>query len=258
HYGSLILRTLAIAYLGGIVFAYFFADSLMFPYEREGTSAGPDAFHLKSAHGDSIEVLHLPAENADTLLFYHHGNGEDLSMIRPLLEAFQKRGIAVLAYDYPGYGNSSGEAGVPAVHAAADATYRHATEELNFDPGQIILYGSSLGSGPASRLAARHPVGGLVLHSAFTSAFRVMTRIRLLPWDKFNNLARLPEIECPVLVIHGTEDKTVPFSHARKLWKNIRGEKRKLWIDGAGHNDLIPIAGEKYWDSVLRFIRKFS
>src|SRR5690606_30461216 len=97
-------------------------------------------------------------------------------------------------------------------------------------PERIILLGRSVGAGPATQLAAREPVGGLVVESAFTSAFRVLTRVRLLPFDRFDNLKHIRHARCPVLVIHGAEDDIIPPSHGRRLFAAAPEPRAHYWI----------------------------
>ncbi|HET7535955.1 MAG TPA: alpha/beta hydrolase, partial [Candidatus Didemnitutus sp.] len=118
---------------------------------------------------------------------------------------------------------------------------------------RVILYGRSLGGGPATDLAAKEPVAGLVLESAFTSVFRVMTRWPLLPGDQFCNAKKLPSVKCPVLVMHGRLDEVIPFHHGETLLAAAPGKKSHLWVDGAGHNNLLAIAGDAYWQALLPF-----
>ena len=119
-----------------------------------------------------------------------------------------------------------------------------------------MLYGYSLGSGPSCWLAERYPVNRLILEGAYSSTFRVMTRIKLFPNDKFDNFARLKNIACPILLIHGTKDRIIPFWHARKNWKVLHDEKQKLWVEGAGHVNLREFAGPQYWKTVESFIKQ--
>lgn len=247
--------TICVAYAGLALFAALMADRLIFPHPPPGYADGPAIRKLASADGETISSLYLPVAGSRRVILYSHGNGEDLGRIRPLLEHFQSRGMAIFAYDYPGYGTSSGRPSERGVYAAADAAYRQLTEQIGVAPGDIILYGRSLGSGPSFWLAERYPVGGLILDGAFASTFRVMTQARILPWDKFDNLSRLPALHCPLLVIHGTEDRTVPVSHARSLFERATVEKRALWVEGAGHNNLIELAGPDYWSAVESFVK---
>jgi pimeloyl-ACP methyl ester carboxylesterase len=253
----LLFFALGLIYLCGVVYAASFADRMIFPPVPKSYADGPDTFKLKTNNDEEITATYLPSPRSQGLLLYSHGNGVDLGMIRELLEAFQDNGISVLAYDYPGYGTSSGNASEAGVYAAADAAYKYATQSLKFSPDQITLYGRSLGSGPSCWLAAHYPVKQLILDGAFSSTFRVMTGIKLLPWDKFDNLMRLrSSITCPTLIIHGRLDAVVPFNHAKQNWRALQGSKQKLWVEGAGHNDVIQVAGTLYWDTVLPFIKE--
>lgn len=253
---SLLLgAALATAYLLLMAYAYFRADSLIFPAPEASYIDDSSIKKLKTATGDTISILYLPVEKSAQLLLYSHGNGEDLGYIRPLLESFQEAGIAVLSYDYPGYGTSPGIASEAATYAAADAVYQYALLKLNYKAADIVLYGRSLGSGPSTWLAERYAVGGLIMDGAFSSTFRVLTGIKLLPWDKFDNLARLPRIRCPIFLIHGKLDQIVPFSHAKANARAVGPRATSLWVDQANHNDLIDQAPELYWQSTLNFIR---
>ena len=104
-------------------------------------------------------------------------------------------------------------------------------------------------------IASQRQVGGLILESTFVSAFRVRTGIPLLPFDKFNNIAKIRKINCPVLIVHGNDDDLIPVWHGKKLFKKANQPKFNLWIDGAGHNDdLIWAAGESYWAAIEKLV----
>ncbi len=251
----LLTASLAVIYVAACVFAYFTADTLIFPVQASSYEDDESILKLQAADGELISAIYLPAEAAAPLLLYSHGNGEDLGDIRPHLERYQQAGIAVLSYDYPGYGTSTGRPSESGCYAAADAAYRYAIDSLNYEADQIVLYGRSVGSGPSTWLAEKYPVAGLVINGGFSSTFRVMTRIRVFPWDKFDNLARLPNIQCPVLLIHGKRDQIVPFPHAESNAKALGPHARTLWVAQAGHNDLIETAGQDYWDTTEQFIK---
>lgn len=102
-------------------------------------------------------------------------------------------------------------------------------------------------------MAARESVAGLILESAFTSAFTVVTRWRILPFDRFPNAALLSGVHAPVLVIHGTADEVTSFRHGLRLHEAANEPKQALWVDGAGHNDLLHVAGNRYRQALVRF-----
>ena len=251
----LLISSLCIAYVGLNAYAVIRADDLIFPAPPPSYQDDARIVKLVARDGEHISAYHLKADQSDKLLLYSHGNGEDIEMARAFLENFKRMGISVIAYDYPGYGTSSGKPSEAGCYAAAEAAYLWATETLGYAPQNITLYGHSLGSGPSTWLAKQNSVSGLIFDGAFTSTFRVMTEVKLLLWDKFDNYARLPYLESPILIIHGTNDRTVPFSHALKNWKAAKGTKYKLFVDGAGHSDLAEVAGHEYWDIVTQFIQ---
>ncbi len=248
------LVALCLSYLGLCAYAYVMANKRIFPETPASYSDGPHIIKLDSADGERISAYFLDVPESKTVLLYCHGNAEDLGHIREFMEAFQRAGISVFAYNYPGYGTSTGKPTESGCYAASDAAYAYITETLGYAPSQICLYGRSLGGGPACWLAQRYPVGSMILDSTFTSTFRVMTRRKLLPWDKFDNIAKLKDIQCPILFIHGTQDQTIPFSHGQRNYEAYQGSKVSCWIEGAGHSDLYEIAGDHYQDSVLQFI----
>lgn len=252
----LFLAVFSMIYVGSCVYAYLVSDSMVFPVPPASYEDGADIIKLKCSAGESLSAYYLEAPGSTKVLLYSHGNGEDIGDARPRLEEFQKRGISVFVYDYPGYGTSSGTPSEEGVYAAAESAYNYLTQEKGHSPENIILYGRSLGSGPSCWLAERKPISGLILEGAFSSTFRVLTRVKLLPFDKFDNLTRLPQLECPVLLIHGKQDLTVPFEHALKNEKALRGSAETLWFADAGHNNVVELAADKYWDAVLGFMKR--
>jgi abhydrolase domain-containing protein 17 len=246
-----------VAYLAFAAFAWLMADRMMFfPPAASYRSARLPIVMVPTGDGASVATLHLPAPDAALTVLYAHGNAEDLGQLVPLLEEIRRAGFGVLAFDYRGYGVSTG--GPPTAAGAVrdiDAVYDHAVKTLGIPPSRLVIYGRSVGSGPATDLAARVPAGGLVLESAFVSAFRVMTKVTLLPFDRFPNLANIRRVQCPVLVIHGTLDEVIPYAHGRRLYEAANLPKQSLWIEGAHHNDVAIVAGDRYWSALREFGR---
>jgi fermentation-respiration switch protein FrsA (DUF1100 family) len=238
--------------------AYFLADRLIFLPPASSYAPGDlPVAPIVTEDSATITALHLPNDTAVFTIIHSHGNAEDLGQLAPLLERLRdEAGVSVLAYDYRGYGLSTG--GPPTAAATSRdlrAVYEFAMRELGVPPHRIILHGRSVGTGPAVELAAREPVGGLILESGFVSAFRVVTRAPLLPFDRFPNLRRMRSVRAPVLVIHGTRDEVIPFSHGRRLYEAATEPRRRLWVEDAGHNDLVQVAGGAYWRAIRDFVR---
>jgi abhydrolase domain-containing protein 17 len=223
-------------------------DSLSALAQREGGRL----IHVMS--GDQrITAVYLPNSDAKFTLLFSHGNAEDLGDALPFLLMFRQAGFAVFAYDYRGYGTSTGRPTESGVYEDEAAAYRYLTETLHVSPDYVISMGRSVGSAPAIHLAANNKVAGLIAEAPFISAFRVLTRVPLLPWDKFNNLRDIRRVHAPVLVIQGRNDEVIPFWHGERVFAAANEPKQFVAVDGAHHNDVIFIAGKKYFDSLRQF-----
>lgn len=249
------LTALAAAYALAFLVALLLSDRLILPapvssYKRPD----PDMTAFPGPDGSSLVGLFLPRADARYTVLYSHGNFEDLGWARSRLELLHGLGFQVFAYDYRGYGLSTGSAGVDNATADARAAFDHVRGRLGVPAERIVLYGRSVGGGPSLRLAAEEAVAGVILESSFTTAFRVVTRIPILPFDRFPNVALIRRIDAPVLVLHGRRDRVVPFHHGQALYEAAREPKRHAWFDRAGHNDIAEIDPEGYADAIRGFL----
>ena len=116
-----------------------------------------------------------------------------------------------------------------------------------------MIYGRSVGSGPSCFLAEKVPARALVLEAPFKSTFSVVG-MGWLPFDRFRNIDRVAKIDLPLLIIHGTRDTVVPYSHGEALFEAAAGPKRLYSVEGGGHNNLLFKAGERYWETLREFL----
>ena len=248
-----ILAIAALLYLLLMGHAFFFADRLVFQPPSPSYQDGETILKISVGNHSIISAVYLRDPAADYTILYSHGNAEDLGDIRGMLAQYRKRGFSIIAYDYRGYGTSSGRPSEEAACADIEAVYDYLLLKGRVRPEKIIVYGRSLGGGPSVDLAAHRPVAGLVLESTFVSIFRVMTKVPVFPFDKFENLRKIGKIACPVFVIHGTGDEVVPFWHGERLYRRARGPKLMFRVEGADHDNLRQVAGEEYWRALDRF-----
>ncbi|NEO83181.1 MAG: alpha/beta hydrolase [Spirulina sp. SIO3F2] len=248
-----LVRSLLFIYGSFALYVFFFSDCMLFLPQAPGYSDTDQILRLPVNDQEEIAALHLKNPDATYTLLYSHGNAEDLADIDPILNILYSAGFNVLAYDYRGYGTSDGRPSEHNTYADIRAAYRYLTEEQGVTPAEIILFGRSVGGGPTIDLATQEPVAGVILESTFTQAFRVVVPFPLLPFDKFYNRAKLPHIDAPVLIIHGTADVTIPFKHGQQLFDVAAEPKMKYWVEGATHNDLVWVAGEDYPQAIRRF-----
>lgn len=244
-----------LVYLGLAFYGFFFAERHIFKPHPCTYPDTPDLFRLPTRDGVTLVALYKKNPEADFTILYSHGNSEDLGDVRPAIDELVKLGFSVLAYDYRGYGLSSGKPSTRGACVDVETVYRHAVETLKIPPERLLVYGRSLGGGPSCHLAAREPVAGLMLESTFTSTFVVVTRVRILPFDCFPNLSLLGSIHCPILVMHGTADRVVPWRHGKKLFDAAGEPKRFLWLDDVSHNAFPGEHREAYNAAVLDFVK---
>jgi hypothetical protein len=248
-----VVRWLAIVYATLLIGACTMVNRALYHPEYGSRRAPAGLQKIKAGDGTEIAVLHLPNPKAQYTIWFFHGNAEDLGDLEPFLVALRDNGFAVFAFDYPGYGLSGGVPSEEALYAAARVARQHLRTTLGVSPEKTMIYGRSLGSGPATQMATEESTGGLILQAPFMSVYRVVTRWRILPFDQFENVKKISKVGSPVLVMHGTADEVIPFRHGEAMLAAAAEPKRSLWVPGAGHNNFIEVAGPRYWGALREF-----
>jgi len=235
------------------VLGHFVSLKMIFPRPPVSYALTPDFVQLGTPDGEKITTRYWPNPSAKYTVLYLHGNYEDLGGVGEYLPRFVAAGYAAFSMDYRHYGHSTGEPTETNTNADVRMAYRYLRDTLHVPAERILIFGYSLGSGPAVELALDEPAAGLVLQGPYVSAYRVRTVVRLLPGDKFENLAKVPRLKLPVLVIHGTGDGTIPFWHGEAIYAAITSRKEKLFVDGGPHSRLEEYTGEPYWRALKKF-----
>ncbi|KAE9619893.1 putative serine aminopeptidase, S33, alpha/Beta hydrolase [Lupinus albus] len=218
-------------------------------------------------HRENVEILKLPTRRgteivaiyirhpmATSTLLYSHGNAADLGQMYQLfIELSIHLRVNLMGYDYSGYGQSTGKPSEHNTYADIEAAYKCLEENYGTKQEDIILYGQSVGSGPTLDLAARLPqFRAVVLHSPILSGLRVMYPVRRSYWfDIYKNIDKIPQVSCPVLIIHGTSDEVVDCSHGKQLWELCKEKYEPLWLKGGNHCDL------ELFPEYMRHLKKF-
>ena len=237
------------------VVAVFFGDRILFvPPVPSYDGSLKDLIRLPAGAGEEIAVLHYPAAPGMPTLLYSHGNAEDLGQAMDLYQAWHDMGFGVCAYDYPGYGESTGTATESSCKRAIHSAWEY-LKKAGVKPASLVIVGRSVGGGPSTWLAFHIQPAGLALIAPFTSVYSVPFRASIFPRDRFPNLKLIRDMQTPLLVIHGEKDEVIPSSHGRKLVDaSPSADKTFTLIPGAGHNDLFEVAG----DAIIRQIADFS
>ncbi|CAN1845716.1 Alpha/beta hydrolase domain-containing protein 17C [Linum perenne] len=194
-----------------------------------------DVLRLTTRRGNEIVAVYVRYPMATTTLLYSHGNAADVGQMYELfIELSIHLRVNLLGYDYSGYGQSTGKPSEHNTYADVEAAYKCLEDNYGARQENIILYGQSVGSGPTLDLAARLPrLRAVVLHSPILSGLRVMYPVKRSYWfDIYKNIDKIPQVKCPVLIIHGTSDEVVDFSHGKQLWELCQEKYEPLWLKG--------------------------
>jgi len=252
-----VLSVIILLYLVLLFCGFLLSDKMIFPKPNPSYADDKDILKIETADGLRVSAIHKKVDHSKYTILFSHGNGEDLGDIKDFLDRAKGLGCSVIAYDYPGYGTSEGSPSVPGAIRAIEAVYGYLISR-GMKPHHMIMWGRSVGGGPSTDLAKRYPIAGLILESTFVSAFRILTHYTILPNDKFKNIEKIDKIDCPLMVIHGRADRTVPFWHGQALYKKAKKPKSSLWVESAGHNDVDSVAGKEYWEAIGDFIRSIE
>jgi fermentation-respiration switch protein FrsA (DUF1100 family) len=245
------------------------ASSQAQPFAQVNTPPGAELVRLLTRRGESIVGLYGPAllgggrpdarARERPTMIYFYGNAMCVNYASAEFDQFRRLGMNVLIPEYVGYGMSTGSPSERGCTETADAAYDYLVSKRAVAPGQIIAAGWSLGGSVALDLAWRKPVGGLILFSTFTSGVDMGRRVAplapvsLLLRHRFENLKKISDVRCPILIGHGRRDQIVPFGMAEKLATAAGGPVTTLWIDQADHNDFYDVGGRQIDDAVKRF-----
>jgi uncharacterized protein len=217
----------------------FRADLSPTPPDLHGVP-GFQEVSYRTGDGLDLRALYRPAAPGRLTLVYFHGNADGLSGSLRVTERLAAEGYGLLLAGYRGY---DGNPGSPTEHGLY-ADGRSAMEWLSRQgvPGSdTVLVGNSLGSGPATELATTFPVAGLVLISGYTSLPDIAASVypfipvRLLMRDRFDNIGKIARVAAPILLLHGTADRTIPYDHARALAAAAGNRARLIPFEAVGH-----------------------
>lgn len=216
----------------------------------------------QAADGTRLHAWHLPGPPEAPLILYFGGNAEEVSWMLAVARIVPK--ASWLLVDYRGYGLSEGSPSEDALAADALLWYDKFApkEESRLQAKKVIVFGRSLGSGVAVRLAAERRVDAAILVTPFDSMTAVAKRhypwlpVGLLLRHRFDSLSRAPKITTSLLCIVAMRDSIIPPEHAKLLYDAWAGPKRWLALEGARHNDVD--GHPDFWPNINAFLNERS
>ena len=251
-----LLIIIAVILLSGTTF-YYLQDRMIFhpePIEKKYHYPFNSAFEELFLKWDiaTINALHFKISNPKGVILYFHGNSGSLNSWGFLGEEFTKRGYDFFIFDYRGYGKSTGPKSEKNFHTDAKKIYEYLKPLYGED--RIVIYGMSLGSGFAVKLASENNPKCLILEAPYFS-FKNMA-YHYFPFLPIKILLRwtirtdqwIGKVKCPITIFHGTEDEVIPYKMTYQLAPLLKSEDAFITINGARHND---IPSYKEYDSVI-------
>lgn len=236
-----------LALLGG---ATLFQRNLLYPRTTERADVaragipGLTEIRLATEDGETLVAWHVPPRGDRPLLLYLHGNAGNLATPLRLarLQALAAEGFGLLAVSWRGYGGSTGTPTEQGLHSDARAGLAEAVRR--YGAQRVVIYGESLGTGPAVRLGTTHETRAIILEAPYTSAVAVAERfypifpVGLLLKDQFRSDEIVGGLRAPLLVMHGDRDFIIPVEQGERLFTLASPPKRLVLFSGGGHEDL--------------------
>lgn len=259
-----ILTIAVVVYAGLILTGILFQKKFIFPatshiYRDPGFYGWAFEELFLPVKGSRTHAWFVPLENARGVALFSHGNAGNVADRLESIGLLRSLGFSVVAYDYGGYGKSTGRIGEERCYADIQAVWDWLTQERNVPPEKILLFGRSLGGGATADLASKVEPAAVVLESSFLSTRDVARdAFPWLPvwpflWHEFPNKDKVGKIKSPLLVVHSPDDSIIPFRHGRELFERANEPKQFLEIHG-DHNEGFVISERIYREGWERFL----
>ncbi len=244
-----VLGLAAFAYVCIVVALYLMQREILYQPPHKLRTAPADAGFLQAeevglnaSDGEKIIAWHVPPAGERPIILFFHGNGDSIALRVSRFQEIVSDGTGLLALSFRGYSGSSGSPTEEGLLADADAAYVFAS--ARYPTERIVIWGYSLGTGPAVMTAAKSPIGKLILEAPYTSMADVAASvypfvpISLLMKDQFRSDRHIQKITAPLLVVHGERDQAIAVAFGRRLFEMAPEPKRFIAFPLGTHTDL--------------------
>ncbi|VAW98258.1 hypothetical protein MNBD_GAMMA20-1485 [hydrothermal vent metagenome] len=243
--GSIVTSLLVLLLLSSLLYLQQ-PSMIFFPYRDFASTPTEwglayDDVSFKAGDGTGLHGWYIPRQKSDQVLLFFHGNAGNISHRGESVAIFHRLGLNVFIFDYRGYGHSQGKPSEEGLYADARAAWQYLTVTRGIDEADITLFGRSLGTAVASKLASEVQPRALILESAFSSArdvaksvFPMLSYVTILRF-KFDTADYVRSVTSPLLVVHSPDDEIIPFELGEKVYQAANQPKQFLAIEG-DHN----------------------
>jgi fermentation-respiration switch protein FrsA (DUF1100 family) len=244
-----------LAVLMGLLWAFqrrlvYLPDDGPVPAAADAVPGARDV-RLSTTDGLTLGAWFVPGATRDApAVLVANGNGGHRGLRAPLARALSSAGLAVLLFDYRGYGGNPGSPSENGLALDVRAARSYLLEEAGVPEERLLYYGESLGCAVVTELAVAHPPAGLVLRSPFVDLAAVgsvhypFLPVRALLRDRYPVAERIAAVRVPTTVVHGTADTIVPPEQSRRVAEAAAQLHRRVEVPGADHNDRVLLDGD--------------
>lgn len=265
---QILFGLLALLWCIGTFIVWYTQDEAIFVGNGRAFGEHPEIAELggkavtAEREGQKLRYYWFEAKDAKAVLLLFHGNRDGAFERLDFAKALLPSGVSVALLEFPGYGGEP----VPTNEWAVLRNSLAAYDEIEARCGKLpfFLMGESMGTGPATFVAARRKCRAMLLSTPYTSMASV-AKYRY-PWMPIHQLIRhpiksllwAPHVSCPVLILHGTLDKTVPYFLGQAQARRFKHVEQFVTIEGAGHSNLRQLNGGQFWTACREFIARHS
>lgn len=252
-------KALAIAYIAIIAYMFFFQRTLLYHPDKD--------MRLPSYYGLDMQAIALLAEDKTEItawykekkgkpyIVYFHGNAGNLGLRSEDLKAFINEEFGVLAISYRGFGTSSGSPTEEGLYQDARAAITF-LKKSGVAEKDMVLYGESLGTGIATKMATEINARALILEAPYTSIAKRAREIypfipvELLVEDNFESIEKIKTVRIPVLIMHGEIDNVMPVHHGKAVYAAANEPRKIIFFSNNGHNN-------KNVEEIAKLVKEF-
>lgn len=219
--------------------------------------------YLSSRSGEKLHGWYIPHKEAEKVVLFLHGNGGNISHRGDSIEIFHRLGLNVLIIDYRGYGKSEGSPSEEGLYEDARTAWQYLISKRGFRSELIIVFGRSIGTAVAIKLAVEEGPKKVILESAFSSSrdmadkvLPLISRIVVMRYP-FNSMKRIKDVNAQLLMLHSPDDEIIPYRLGEKLYRAANEPKQFVKLKG-NHNYGFMLSQPEYERALDRFINTNS
>lgn len=215
---------------------------------------------LETEDGLQINGWFIPQNLPSATILFCHGNAGNDSDRLDTIQFFHSLNWNIFIFDYRGYGKSQGKPSEIGTYIDTIAAYQYLESRKDIDKSKIIYYGESLGGSMAIELARKIRPAGVIINSTFTSVpdmskeFYPWLPIQWLIKNKYDNISKIKDIHCPILIMHSQEDDIVPYTHGKRLFDAANQSKEFLDLKGV-HWESVTVNDDSLRVPLVNFIQ---